>query len=87
MNQVAELMFIASGVVIALIMVRRHRRLDLRQRNVVAAAVFGLFLCGRHAALVEGITGWIFVIACAGMMVVVACENLGFGTAGRTAAE
>ena len=78
MNQVGEIVFVVSGALIIVIMMLRCRRMDQKQRNAVVTAVFGLFLCARYAALINNISSWVFVIACAGAMSLLAYHNLGF---------
>ena len=77
MNQIAEFAFMIAGASLVLFLLLRPRHLDPAQRNAVAAGFFGLQLCGRFAAVIDGVGNWIFVVACAGMFTILALNNLG----------
>ena len=87
MNEVAEFIFITGGVIVVALLLLRSRRVSRREQSATATAAFGLFLCGRHAGLVQGDANWIFTIAVGAMMFLLAFSNLGFGTEQRTAAR
>jgi hypothetical protein len=61
------------------------RRLSSKRRNAAATAAFGLFLCGRYAALIQSDANWIFTLGVGFLMFLLAYNNLGFDRARQVA--
>jgi len=81
LNLIGQLGFTIGGATIVLLLAWRARGLLPRERNAVATAVFGLFLCGRYSAVIENDSGravfdWVFTSGVAGLMILLAFNNL-----------
>jgi hypothetical protein len=86
-NQAAEMAFILSGLAVAILLLLRNRRLNQRDAGAAATAAFGLFLCGRYAALTHGGANWMFTVGVGFMMALLAYNSLGFSEEAQPAAE
>lgn len=75
-NEIAELIFVTSGVIVILLLLLTMRRLSERDRIAASASAFGLFLCGGYAALIQSGGNWLFALGVASLMVGLAYTSL-----------
>ena len=83
-NEIGDMIFVAGGFIVALLLLLRIRRVSSKDVNAAVAAAFGLFLCGRYAAVIQGNANWTFTIGVAFLMALLAYRSLGFGSKPQT---
>ena len=86
-DQIPAIIFVTSGLIVALLLAMSARRLGSKDRNAAAAAAIGFFLCSRYAELIHGTLDLIFAAGVGLVMVQLAYDSLGFRNRAEAPAE